>query len=429
MIGEFINGIYQSVYQWFAEPGDKHKYLLSATAQTLGAIFAIVFAITPIVVQQLSRYISKPLRYVFKPRMLAYIAGFAIAITTPLWCLIKPGGLGSFISLVLGSGFVFSLIWYFWYILKKSDVDRLMYDLKDESLASVAVGKFKDAEDRINSLDGIITRSLSYGEYKVLDQAVKETVRLAMGIEEKTGTRKVEKGTEERRLHARIFEVLRSTCYEVIDKSRAAIKIISAIGVAATEAVLKDLGQTETSAQHAIVTISKFCTKETRILLSIQCFTSLYWMVSNFPPKSPMIDLVKHKAKTLQDYYIDDMLQIQDIHLEKGWQDWLEWLLQSTVALIPEFEPSDWVREEILKNIWLTDARFDEPNTKWLYRLLEKNGMIENFLNEELHNSAVEKGRKLGIPEDKLNARWGAFQKHKDWKNGKFGYEVGPPEE
>gem|GEM_PF-3833732 len=78
---------FKNLSQWLSYPEtlDNHnKYLLSATAQVLGAVFAIVFAITPIVVQQLSRYISKPFRHVFKKEILLYIAGFAVTIVIPL---------------------------------------------------------------------------------------------------------------------------------------------------------------------------------------------------------------------------------------------------------------------------------------------------------------------------------------------------------
>lgn len=420
-LGELIN----QLYQWFAEPGDKHMYLLSATAQTLGAVFAIVFAITPLVVQQLSRYISKPLRYVFKPRMLAYIAGFALSITIPLWCLIKPSGLGSFISLVIGSSFIISLIWYFRYILKKSDIDNLASSLRDEGLKSVTEGKYKEAEDRINSLDGIILRSISFGEYTVLNRAANELVRFALGIEEKVEN--LEEGTESRRLHFLIFETVHATAKEMLGKPRALEEFIKNIGIVGADAILKGKISTEFSAAHNIWLIGTMCDDETQIQLSIQCFYSLFWMMTKHLSKAPLVDMVG-RAQTMQDFYIDRMLQIYDIHLKKGWQNRLEWLLRSIVEFILRYEPSKHVATDILVTIWLTDARFEKPDTRRLYHSLEENGILEDFLKEELFNSAVEKGKKLGIPEERLKARWDAFQKFNDWRKGKLG-NVGPPED
>jgi hypothetical protein len=87
---------------------EKLKYLLSATTQVLGAVFAIVFSITPIVVQRLTRYISQPERYVFHSGIIAYIAAFAVAIIIPLLSLGNPTATWSFVSLGVGSFFILS---------------------------------------------------------------------------------------------------------------------------------------------------------------------------------------------------------------------------------------------------------------------------------------------------------------------------------
>ena len=308
--------------------------------------------------------------------------------------------------------------------------DGVIKHLKTEAIKAVNLNDEENAKAMINALDSIAMGAYTDLNFEVFELAEEALADLLIKVGEILN--QLKEDSDERKhfskIHKSISSKLRDTCWDTIDNSRAPIITVfqvERIGISAVET--KDW-HTETTARNIIVAVAKRCIRDTRMRLSFQCFSSLYRMMDKHPPNAPLEDTVRG-AKTMQEHYILDMLDIYDIHLKQGWQDWLKWLLRSIVEFIPRFEPSERVSREMLKNIWLTDARFDEPNTKWLYRLLEKNGMIENFLNEELHNSAVEKGRKLGIPEDKLNARWGAFQKHKDWRNGKFGYEVGPPEE
>ncbi len=408
----------------------KHHYLLSATSQVLAAIFALVFSITLIVTQFVTKYTHRTIGIVFPKRVFFYILGFALAVIFPLWWLVVPFKIGSFISVVVASFFVFSIPGFFIFLTRKMRTDGVIKHLKTEAIKAVNLNDEENAKAMINALDSIAMGAYTDLNFEVFELAEEALADLLIKVGEILN--QLKEDSDERKhfskIHKSISSKLRDTCWDTIDNSRAPIITVfqvERIGISAVET--KDW-HTETTARNIIVAVAKRCIRDTRMRLSFQCFSSLYRMMDKHPPNAPLEDTVRG-AKTMQEHYILDMLDIYDIHLKQGWQDWLKWLLRSIVEFIPRFEPSERVSREMLKNIWLTDARFDEPNTKWLYRLLEKNGMIENFLNEELHNSAVEKGRKLGIPEDKLNARWGAFQKHKDWRNGKFGYEVGPPEE
>jgi len=166
---------------------DKLKYLLSATAQVLGAVFAIVFSITPIVVQQLTRYISRPLRFVFNSRIIIYIAGFAVAITIPLWGLGNPTAKWALLSLVVGTFFIISLIWYFRYIIRSSSVTNLIPVFHRRCLEAIARHNEEEARDMVASLDGIAIRALSYREFEVFEQAETALADLLLEIERSFG--------------------------------------------------------------------------------------------------------------------------------------------------------------------------------------------------------------------------------------------------
>jgi hypothetical protein len=70
---------------------DRIKYLLSATAQVLGALFALVFSITLIAVQFVTKYTHRTMRIVFNNWIIFYMVVFASSVVIPLvWLIGDP---------------------------------------------------------------------------------------------------------------------------------------------------------------------------------------------------------------------------------------------------------------------------------------------------------------------------------------------------
>ena len=64
-----IGKAWDAVYQWLTVTDEvdvsRHKYLLSATAQVLGALFALVFSITILAAQFVTKYTQRMMKVIF----------------------------------------------------------------------------------------------------------------------------------------------------------------------------------------------------------------------------------------------------------------------------------------------------------------------------------------------------------------------------
>lgn len=425
--------LWELLFGGYIDP-QQSNYLLSATAQVLGALFALVFTITLIAVQFVTKYTHRTMKIIFNWRLIFYMAGFACSVILPLWWLLNPTELGTYISIVTGSLVVLSLILLFLDLRKRMNIGWIITYLKEEGLRALGNTKLTEekregkAKENINALDSIAMGAYTDLNFEVFELAEEALADLLIKVGEILNQLKEDSEEKKRfsKIHKSINSKLRDICWDTIDNSRAPIITVLQVERIGINAVETKDWHTETTARNIIVAVAQRCIRDTRIRLSIQCFLALFRVMGKHPPKAPLADTVRGET-TMQDAYIDDMLQIYDIHLEKGWQGWLEWLLGTIVQFIPRYEPSEKVSKEILINIWLTDARFDKPNTMWLHNLLAKNGILEAFLKVELYNSAVEKGKKLGITEERLKARWVAFQNLQKWLHDPTG-NLPPPE-
>ncbi|NLI98829.1 hypothetical protein GX441_09270 [bacterium] len=373
------------------------------------------------------------MRIVFPKSIIWYMLLFASSVVFPLsWLLINPAWGWAIISLIWGSIIILSLVPFFLYLRDRINMDVIIEFLKVEGLGFIAKKNFRRIEKNINALDIIAMGAYTDFNFEVFELAEEAMADLLIKIGEILNQLKDD--SEEKKHFSKIQESinskLRETCWDTIDNSRAPFITVLQVERIGTNAVeIKDR-HTEVAARNIIIAIAARCNRDTRMRLSIQCFLALFRIMEKHPPEAMLADMIRG-ANTLQEHYTYDILEyIYDRHLREGWQEWLEWLFESIVEFIPryKFELSDNISKEILKEIWLTDARFEEPNTSWLYHLLEKNGIVDEFLKEELFEKAVEKGKKFGILEDRLEARWNAFQKYNDWKHFRLG-NVGPPED
>ncbi|TET21671.1 MAG: hypothetical protein E3J71_08735 [Candidatus Stahlbacteria bacterium] len=217
----------------------------------------------------------------------------------------------------------------------------------------------------------------------------------------------------EKRTHAEIQGRLRDTCIEFIDNPRAPRIIIENLGRVGAEAIeynkerIVNYFPTEDAARNTIVNIAKLCDRETRIRLSIQCFTSLYRMLKALKDTG--------KDKSAQEHLIGKLLFIYDIHLDKGWRDWLHFLSESVIEFIPEFQLFDSLEicQKIFKRVWITAARLESKESlQRLGRYLRDTEVIERFIaDDKPFRNAIAKGGTLGIKKEIFCKRWESLSK------------------
>lgn len=130
-----------AAFQWLTTPVEvkdpRYLYLLSAAAQAQAAIFAIVFALAPLIIQRLSKYTDAPMRIIFNRWVLAYIFSFALAVALPLWLLRSPASNGALVATIVATLCALSIAWFFWYIIRWTNLPRIIDRLQSEVLDAI----------------------------------------------------------------------------------------------------------------------------------------------------------------------------------------------------------------------------------------------------------------------------------------------------
>jgi len=134
---------------------DNARYILSAIAQSLAAILALVFTIT-LVVSQMTRSYTAMDKIIFRRETISLMIIFGIGIIAPLLVLrISFWGWGVILSIVTASFCVFSLIPFL-----KGVNDVLKYDigignLNEEIMEAIELGSELKARNKIKELSKI----------------------------------------------------------------------------------------------------------------------------------------------------------------------------------------------------------------------------------------------------------------------------------
>ena len=134
---------------------DNARYILSAIAQSLAAILALVFTIT-LVVSQMTRSYTAMDKIIFRRETISLMIIFGIGIIAPLLVLrISFWGWGVILSIVTASFCVFSLIPFL-----KGVNDVLKYDigignLNEEIMEAIELGYEPKAKNKIMELNEI----------------------------------------------------------------------------------------------------------------------------------------------------------------------------------------------------------------------------------------------------------------------------------
>ena len=123
-------------FDWLMFENDcdaRNKYLLSATAQVLGALLAIIFSLVAIATQSI-KYGSEALRYVFDWMIIVYMFSFASSIIMAIWWIFNPSNFGSLVSVSLASLLVLSLPIYFIDVRSRLDLEWLIRRIEEQGL-------------------------------------------------------------------------------------------------------------------------------------------------------------------------------------------------------------------------------------------------------------------------------------------------------
>lgn len=154
-------------------------YLLSAIAQSLAAVLALIVTISLIVAQLASRYSLRMLGNFFDRLTIAYILLLIGAVFLPFWLLTAPSPLGVKWSLTLAAASLLMLVPYFLSFRDKLDPERLIVDLQDQAITSLRLDPWSEP-DAIIPLDNLIMTSFTTKDYDTFEKGVKSLAEIAL---------------------------------------------------------------------------------------------------------------------------------------------------------------------------------------------------------------------------------------------------------
>ena len=322
--------------RWLWEPWfdqyilpQQSNYILSAIAQVLGALFALVFSMTLIAVQFVTKYTHRTMKIIFNRKMLIYMAGFASSIILPLLFLISPTKIGTTLSMVTGWAVVASLILLFLDLKKRMNIRWAIEIIKKEAITYFARKDFKetDVEENINALDSIAMGAYADKNYEVFGMATNALTELALGIESKY--EKLEYDSAEERLHKSIFYRLHATVMEVINNPAAIIVLIKQLGDVGVGAIKEKTEKSCYILLDEIMFVEDKSHEKPIIELSAACEEALH-QISIAAIKEP----IEQKLNYCYLQSIHYSFQIYEYHMSKEWLLFLQKFLKNIIDLI-----------------------------------------------------------------------------------------------
>lgn len=323
-----------SIVQWRQaadEFGAQNQYLLSATAQVLAALFALIFSITLIAVQFVTKYTDRTIQAVFTNWIIVYMVFFAGSVIFPLWCFANPTGLGSMISVIIASVVIALLIPYFLYLRKRMTTESVMDFLKNEALRWVKKKEFKKAEESITALDNIAMGAYTDRNFEVFKLAERALAEFAYSIGKRikpipygqTEVPKDEFEKEQSELHNLAFKTIADTTREVIDNPRAPMIIINVLEEIGLKCTVYDRGAIN-SVLDLIVRTENLCNQPGRMDLSWQCALAL----------QRITDKATREDSWIQELARGKELTVYARHIEMGIRTWTIKFVRRLFALI-----------------------------------------------------------------------------------------------
>lgn len=164
-----------------SEKNQQTLYLLSAIAQSLAAVLALVFTISLVVAQLSSKYSHRLLASFFDKSTIFYILLFIISVLLPFWILSQPeiNDVPVKFSLILSVICLLFLIPYFLRFKEKLDPERIIEDLKKKSLKQFKVNPMKEPEEIVN-IDNFIMSAFIFKDYDTFNRGIESLKSLAI---------------------------------------------------------------------------------------------------------------------------------------------------------------------------------------------------------------------------------------------------------
>lgn len=232
-------------------------YLLSAVAQSLAAVFALVFTITLIVAQLTSKYSHRILGTYFDTFTIAYIFFFILVILFPIFLLAfaKPKPIFVEISLFLSSLCLLFLIPYFLSFRDKLNPIFSIQRLERTAEKQVESGSH-DVSDTITTIFNFIMSAFVLKDYDTFKDGIKTLGRIALKVDlhKKIGNSGPKRGAIED-----LLSKLRDACIIVLDDPiapRYIISELSSIGMHGAIRNSEDLVSTSVDALGRISVIA-----------------------------------------------------------------------------------------------------------------------------------------------------------------------------
>ena len=150
---------------------DYTPYLLSAIAQSLAAVLALVFTISLIAAQLSSRYSQRVLAGFFDVPTIAYMLLFIIAVILPFWLLAEPSINGVKGSLILAAVCLVILVPYFLGFRKRVIPERVLLDLKNHASEQLLADPNTEPAS-VAMMDDITTQALASRDYGTFGKGI-----------------------------------------------------------------------------------------------------------------------------------------------------------------------------------------------------------------------------------------------------------------
>lgn len=295
-----------------------NKYLLSATAQVLGTIFALVFSIALVAGQTVARYTHRAINIIFDWLILLYAGTFALVTVWVLWCIQYPSNSLTRIALGTGALFILSIPAFIFHLVQRMNLQWIPKRLKEICVEALKYSAEEKAREMIDALDNIVTVALKEGNLEALEAAEKSLVDLLLEV----GRYHNDPQRKQPELHRKVFETLYVACLEAIDNPRAPQVIIEKLGKvgaqtieewlkssdipkdATYEEIKNEIPQTALYAINIIMIVEKECKKGIQDRLLFACAVALGEMLKASSLKSLwvfVLSKVKHVCKRFEE--------------------------------------------------------------------------------------------------------------------------------
>ncbi len=148
-------------------------YLLSAIAQSLAAILALVFTISLVIAQLSSRYSHRMLASFFNIPTTLYILFFIAAVFLPFWLLNykDPDPWAVKLSLILASAALLLLVPYFLSFKYRLNPETMVGDLKKKAIRQLRIPS-TDEPKEIRIIDNTVMSAFIQKDYDTFESGV-----------------------------------------------------------------------------------------------------------------------------------------------------------------------------------------------------------------------------------------------------------------